>query len=90
MPKMKNNMVHMNMKMMVGGHTESSKYLEVWSDSPVNRGCVTFSDRNDTPQATSAPSAPRHWEAPQAAPTAACQDPCPKPQTDGSARGFLP
>ena len=76
----------MNMKMMIGGHTGSSRYLEVWKDSPVKPGCATSATEMARSRVTSTPSAPRHWEAPQVAPAAACQDPCPEPQVDGSAR----
>ena len=48
-------------------------YLEVWKDSTVKLGDVTSATDVARSGETSAPSAPRHWEALQAAPTAACQ-----------------
>ena len=78
------------MNTMIGGRTESSRYLEVWEGIPVNPGCATSAAEMERSHVTYALSAPRHWEAPQAAPAAACQDPCPEPQTDGSARDFPP
>ena len=48
-------------------------YLAVWKDSPVQLDGVTSGTEVARPRVTSAPSAPRHWEAPHAAPTAACE-----------------
>ncbi len=51
-------------KLMRRGHTGSSKYLEVWKDSPVNPGCVTSTTEMARYRVTSAPSAPRELRQP--------------------------
>ena len=75
----------MHMKTVIGGHTGPSKYLKVWKDSPAKPGGVTSATEMARSRVTSALSAPRHWEAPHVAPTAACQAPGLEPHTDGKA-----
>ena len=64
----------------------SSMYLEVWKDSPAKLGDVTSATDVARSRVTSAPSAPRHWEALQAAPAAACQALGLESHTEGNAR----
>ena len=73
---------------MTGGQVGRSMYLEVWKDSAVKLGDATSATDVARSRVTSAPSAPRHWEALQAAPTAACQALELESHTEGNARYY--
>ena len=56
-------MVQMYMQYMIGGQVGPSMYLDVWKDSPIKLVDVTSATDVARSRVTSAPSAPRHWQA---------------------------